>query len=339
MNEKAALALLAGAAVAFARRRQRRVPTPFVVSYPMARALRLSPIAAAIVAILTGCAESAPKQDSAAASVAPAAPRTALADAPDRTLTRDGMTINYRSIGSGEPVLLIHGYGDNLKMWAGLADSIATTHRVIAVDTRGFGRSSKPAGVANYGQAMVDDLVAVLDSTGSPNAHVVGYSMGAGLAASLALSHPERVRTVTLAAGVYPKNAAAMGEMTRPWIDDLEHGRRLTTLIKQVAPAVPDSQVKGFSDQIFAEGDSAALVAVLKSFVDMSVDWSKVTATKIPAVVIVGADDPLRPYSRDLAARWPGAKHVEIPATDHVTIPGSPRLLEEVRLLVRANPR
>jgi pimeloyl-ACP methyl ester carboxylesterase len=304
----------------------------------MARLLRpFSIAAAALAAVVIGCAESAPKQDSVAS--VPPSPRTALVDAPDMTLTRDGVTINYRTIGSGEPVLLIHGYGDNLKMWAGPADSIATTHRVIVVDTRGFGRSSKPAGVTNYGQAMVDDLVAVLDATGSSSAHVVGYSMGAGLAASLALSHPERVRTVTLAAGAFPKNAAAMGELTRPWIDDLEHGRRLTTLIKQIVPVLPDSQVKSFSDQIFAESDSAALVAVLKSFADLTLDWSKVAATKIPAVVIVGADDPLRSYSRDLAAVWPGAKHVEVPATDHATIPGSRRLLAEVRLLVQANPQ
>jgi hypothetical protein len=52
-----------------------------------------------------------------------------------------------------------------------------------------------------------------------------------------------------------------------------------------------------------------------------------------------GADDPLRAYSRDLAARWPGSKHVEMPATDHATIPASPRLLEEVRLLAQANPQ
>jgi pimeloyl-ACP methyl ester carboxylesterase len=186
---------------------------------------------------------------------------------------------------------------------------------------------------------MVEDLVALLDATGSSSAHIVGYSMGAVLAASMALSHPERVRTVTLAAGAFPKNAAAMGKLTRPWIDDLEHGRRRTTLIKQIVPTLPDSQVKSFSDQIFAEGDSAALVAVLKSFTDLTIDWSKVAATKIPAVAIVGVDDPLRPYSRDLAAAWPGAKHVEVPATDHVTIPASPRLLEEVRLLVQTKPK
>lgn len=285
------------------------------------------------LADLAACAESAPQQE----SVSPPASPTTLLDASDRTLTRGEVTINYRSLGSGEPILLVHGYGDNLKMWAGLADSLATTHRVIAVDARGFGKSSKPAGVENYGRAMVEDLVGLLDTAGVRQAHIVGYSMGAMLGAELALSHPDRVRTVTLAAGAFPKDAAAMHDMIRPWIDDLEHGRRLTRLLKEVVPVLPDSQVKSFSDQLFAESDSAALVGAMKSFGDLSIDWSKVTATTIPAVAIVGADDPLRPYSRDLASRWPGAKLVELPATDHMTIPASPRLLDEIRLVTKAH--
>jgi pimeloyl-ACP methyl ester carboxylesterase len=296
--------------------------------------LRSALTVGALAALCAACAESRPQEE----SVPAAASRTTLLDAPDQSFTRGGVTINYRSIGSGEPILLVHGYGDNLKMWAGLADSLATAHRVIAVDARGFGKSSKPAGVANYGRAMIEDLVALLDTTGTRQAHVVGYSMGAMLAAELALSHPDRVRTVTLAAGSFHKDAAAMRDMIRPWIDDLEHGRRLTKLLKDIVPVLPDSQAKSFSDQLFAESDSAALVDVMKSFGDLSVDWVKVGATRIPAVAIVGEDDPLRPYSRDLAARWPGAKHLEIPATDHMTIFTSPRLLEEIRLVTKANP-
>jgi pimeloyl-ACP methyl ester carboxylesterase len=286
------------------------------------------------VALTAACAESPPQQE---VTAEPRASVVTLLDATDRTLSRDGITINYRSIGDGDPILLVHGYGDNLKMWAGLADSLAITHRVITVDTRGFGKSSKPRGAESYGPAMVADLVALLDTAGATQAHVVGYSMGAMLAASLALSHPERVRSVTLAAGAFQKDAAAMRRLTAPWVADLENGRRLTRLLKEVVPVLADSQVKSFSDQLFAESDSAALVGVLRSFGDLPVDWARVDATKIPAVAIVGVDDPLRPYSRDLAARWPGAKLVEIPATDHMTIPASPRLLEEIRLVVKAH--
>ena len=145
----------------------------------------------AFAALAVACGEP-PRQPQAP----PAARPTTLLDAPGQTFTRGGITINYRSIGQGEPVLLLHGYGDNLKMWAGLADSLATTYRVIAVDARGFGKSSKPAGVENYGTAMVDDFIALLDTTGTTQVHVVGYSMGALHVATLALSHPDRVRTV-----------------------------------------------------------------------------------------------------------------------------------------------
>jgi non-heme chloroperoxidase len=285
------------------------------------------------LAAIVACAESAPQRES-----VPVAKPTTLLDAPDQNFSRGGITINYRSLGTGAPVLLIHGYGDNLKMGAGLADSLAAAHRVIAVDARGFGGSSKPAGVGNYGHAMIEDLVALLDTTGTKQVHVGGYSMGAVLASSLALSHPDRVRTVTLVAGAFPKNPAAMRALVGPWIDDLEHGRRLTGLLKQIVPALPDSQARSASDQIFAESDSAALVDVFKGFPDVSIDWAKVAATKVPAVAIVGADDPLRPYSRDLVAKWPGARLVEVPATDHATIPTAPRLLDEIRLAMTEHP-
>jgi pimeloyl-ACP methyl ester carboxylesterase len=280
------------------------------------------------------CSSEPPRQAPATASAAP----VSLLDAPDQSFARGEVTINYRSIGTGEPILLVHGYGDNLKMWAGLADSLATTHRVIAVDTRGFGKSSKPAGVANYGQAMVDDLVALLDHVDATQAHVVGYSMGAMLAAELATDYPARVRTATLAAGSFREKKEDMRAMIAPWIDDLEQGRRLVTLIKQVVPVLPDSTVRNFSDQLFAESDSAALVGAMRSFEDLNVDWSKVATSRVPTIAIVGVDDPLRPWSTLLASRWPGAKLVEIPATDHMTIPASAQLLAEIRALATANP-
>jgi pimeloyl-ACP methyl ester carboxylesterase len=290
---------------------------------------RMSP--GLLVGILA-CSESAPRQT----ETGQASASVALLDAPDESFVGGPVTINYRSTGTGDPILFVHGYGDNLKMWAGLADSLATQHRVIAMDTRGFGRSSKPAGVANYGQAMVDDMVALLDHIGAGKAHVVGYSMGALLAADLALAHPERVRTVTLAAGGF-RDRAAMRAMTAPWIADIEGGRRLTGLLKQIVPVLPDSTARAFSDQLFAESDSAALVDALKGFEDLSIDWQKAATSTIPAVVIVGVDDPLLPYSRELAAKWPGAKLVELPDTDHMTVFSAPRMLEEIRALIQAN--
>ena len=302
----------------------------------MAASTRCLACAAVLVAAACGGdRDGASSTDSPA--VAAASPAT-LELSPDRTFTRDGVVINYRVIGTGDPLLLIHGYGDNLMMWVGTADSLARDHRVIAVDTRGFGKSGKPAGETSYGTAMIDDLTALLDHLDIRQVHVVGYSMGAMLASRLALSHPERVRTATMAAGTYAPDTVALRTLVTPWLDDLEHGRRLTRLLKQIVPVLSDSLARSYSDQLFAEGDSAAYVGVMRGFVPLSVDWARVAESRVPAVVIVGMDDPLRPYSPALAAKWPGAKLVELPATDHMTIFTARQLIDEVRALTKANP-
>ncbi len=291
-----------------------------------------------VAALSLACAACAQSRDDTVDSVATATV-TVLAEASDQSFTRGDVALNYRVIGAGEPVLLVHGYGDNLMMWSGfLADSLAREHRVVAIDTRAFGKSAKPAGAENYGVAMVDDLVALLDHLQIAQAHVVGYSMGAVLTAQLALTHPERVRTATMAAGLFPKDSAAMHALGAPWIAEITSGRRLTKFVKEIVPVLPDSIARGYSDQLFAESDSAALLGVLQGFMRLSVDWAKVAASRVPAVAIVGVDDPLRPYSAALAAKWPGAKHVELPATDHMTVFTSPVMLAEVRALHSANP-
>ena len=296
-------------------------------------------VVAALALACWGCTQSKDAAVNSSASTSAAATVTALAEAPDQSFSRGDVAINYRVIGAGEPVLLVHGYGDNLMMWSGfLADSLARDYRVVAIDTRAFGKSGKPAGAEHYGGAMVDDLVALLDHERIAQAHVVGYSMGAILTAELALTHPGRVRTATMVAGIFPKDSVAMHALGAPWIADIASGRRLTRFVQYIVPLLPDSVARGYSDQLFAESDSAALLGVLEGLPRLSVDWAKVTASQVPVVVAVGIDDPLRPYSAALAANWPEAKHVELPATNHITVFTSPVLLAEVRGLLSANP-
>ena len=75
-----------------------------------------------------------------------------LLEAPDRFFTSNGVSIRYRVIGEGEPMLLLHGYTDRLEMWAGTADSLARDFRVIVPDLRGSGLSTKFGDPAQYGR-------------------------------------------------------------------------------------------------------------------------------------------------------------------------------------------
>ncbi len=115
----------------------------------------------------------------------------------------DGVHVRYREAGSGPAVVLIHGYGASSESWLGVMPELAAHHRVIAIDLKGFGWTSRPAG--DYSPTAQAALVwSVLDQLKVSDVAIVGHSWGASVALELAIAHPERVRRVALyAAYVY----------------------------------------------------------------------------------------------------------------------------------------
>jgi 3-oxoadipate enol-lactonase len=113
------------------------------------------------------------------------------------TLETNGARIHYEVEGSGPPVVLIHAGIANLRMWDDQATALREAYRVIRYDTRGFGRTETDA-VPFSNRA---DVAALLEHLGEESAHVVGLSRGAMIALDFAIERPERVRSLTVAAG------------------------------------------------------------------------------------------------------------------------------------------
>lgn len=111
----------------------------------------------------------------------------------------DGVEINYRSIGSGEDVILIHGLAASQAFWHPLVvQGLAEQHQVTVYDLRGHGYSSMPC--TGYTSAvMAEDLHHLLDHLDIESAHVVGHSFGGLIALHYAILHPERTQSLTLA--------------------------------------------------------------------------------------------------------------------------------------------
>jgi 3-oxoadipate enol-lactonase len=105
----------------------------------------------------------------------------------------------FDSTGAGAPVLLVMGLGMNATGWWRTVPVLARSHRVLAFDNRGMGRSGKPPGPYTMDE-LADDAVAVLDAAGEPAAHVYGISLGGMIAQHIALRHPDRVRGLVLGA-------------------------------------------------------------------------------------------------------------------------------------------
>jgi len=103
--------------------------------------------------------------------------------------------IYYETIGKGAPIVFHHGNGNCVKDWytLGYVDELAAEHQLILIDSRGYGKSSKPhdpAAYSLYNRAAY--TVAVLDALDIPKAHCFGGSIGAAMCLILAIYYPER---------------------------------------------------------------------------------------------------------------------------------------------------
>ncbi|MFF8728612.1 alpha/beta fold hydrolase [Streptomyces sp. NPDC015171] len=102
--------------------------------------------------------------------------------------------------GTGPLVLLLHGFPESWYAWRHQLPALASAgYRAVALDVRGYGRSSRPASVAAYRMLdLVEDTAAVVEALGERSAVVVGHDWGASIAAASALTRPDVVRAVGL---------------------------------------------------------------------------------------------------------------------------------------------
>ena len=103
-----------------------------------------------------------------------------------------GAQIYYARYGKGDPVILLHGGLGNSDHWANQVPALAEHFQVIAIDSRGQGRSTRTKARITY-EVMANDVIAVMDSLKIDRASLVGWSDGGEIALKLAISHPDRV--------------------------------------------------------------------------------------------------------------------------------------------------
>lgn len=122
---------------------------------------------------------------------------------------------------NGTPVLLIHGFPDSARLWRHQIPALTHAgYRAIAPDLRGFGRSDRPADVDEYKMSTVArDMIAVLDDADLDEVHVVGHDWGAAIAWYLALTSPDRVRTLVALSVGHPSafREAGIQQVEKSW--------------------------------------------------------------------------------------------------------------------------
>jgi pimeloyl-ACP methyl ester carboxylesterase len=211
-----------------------------------------------------------------------------------------------------EPIVLVHGFASTKETnW--VAPGWVTTlrragRRVIALDNRGHGASSKLYDPADYHTAkMAGDVAALLDHLGLPRADVMGYSMGARIAAFLALEQPDRVCVLILGGlGFHLVEGVGLPESIAAALE---------------APSLTDvadrtgRQVRAFAEQ--TRSDLRALAACIRGS-RQTLSRAQVAAISVPTLVAVGSKDEVAGSAEELAALIPGAQALDIPGRDHM---------------------
>jgi pimeloyl-ACP methyl ester carboxylesterase len=125
---------------------------------------------------------------------------TAVTDLPYRSIAAGGFELAVVDRGSGEAVLMLHGFPSSAMDWRHQIPAlVAAGYRVIAPDLLGLGRSPKPTEIEHYTAALeLARAVALLDTLGIARAHIVCHDRGAGIGWGLAALHPQRVGRVVV---------------------------------------------------------------------------------------------------------------------------------------------
>lgn len=226
------------------------------------------------------------------------------------------LTVHYREHGSGAPVMLLHGNWATGAWWEPTLALLPDGFRGLAPDMRGRGATQGPDN--DYSLALLaHDALRFADALGLRQFHLVGHSLGAGVAMQLALDHGDRV--------------ASLAAVAPPWVDGMpaaansaERQQMLKTnfdlfamALKALAPTAPDDS---FWRQLVSEGHEQRLAAAIGA-IEALAAWMPGDALRsisCPKLVIGGENDILiAPPAVARAAQALGVQEFIIPGVGH----------------------
>jgi pimeloyl-ACP methyl ester carboxylesterase len=256
---------------------------------------------------------------------------------PQHEVELHGHLVGYRMMGSGPPLVLLHGITSNGDAWREVMPKLAEKHTVIAPDLMGHGRSAKPRGDYSLGAyaAGVRDLLAVL---GFESGSVVGHSFGGGIALQFAYLFPEYVDRVVLVssgglgrevhpllrAAVLPGSEWVLPLLAREW--SVKAGDAVRTVAARLGlEAGPDLAefARGYASLV-DPGAREAFIDTMRGVIGP--EGQKVSAMdrlyladQMPFLIIWGDADPIIPVSHGRAAHEavPGSRYVELEGSGH----------------------
>lgn len=236
------------------------------------------------------------------------------------------LRVHFREAGSGDPVLLIHGWPVDSRLWSRQIERLGERHRVLALDLPGYGESDPPGEVSF--DVLVGTVAGFLDAVGIERAAVVGHDVGGAIALLAAIRHPERVsRLVVMDTTPYPELPLLIRLLVLagriPGLGALLVSRLGFRLLFRLGTAGPGIDAGALADR-FRPADRArrvALVDAIRRFDRRELEEVEAGLGLItcPTLVLWAAADPTGPLllAHRLAAGIPGSTLVKVPDCGH----------------------
>jgi pimeloyl-ACP methyl ester carboxylesterase len=247
--------------------------------------------------------------------------------------------VHVEQAGTGEPVVLLHGFGASAYSWRKVMPGLAgglRGHRVVAIDLNGFGYTQRPRARARYTREAQAKLVLdTLDALGIARAHFVGHSYGGGLTLYLAQEHPERFRSMVLVDSSAPtyandrrSRAAAFKPLTGFFVRTF--ALRRSAVRKGLLHSFWDDRlvtpelVEAYYDRLVIEGATDAFYGLTAPA--PAGDTVRLETIAVPTLVVWGAHDELiaPEAGRRAAARLQHAEFVLFANSGHLPMEEEP---------------
>ena len=234
----------------------------------------------------------------------------------------NGARLTYEMVGQGPPLLLLHGFGVDRRMWQPQVTALSSQYTLVLCDMPGFGASEDPTETKTYTSS---DMVSLIAHLGFNQVHLCGLSYGGAVALDMAIEHPELIATLTLASsgiGGYKFSQEYIAQLKVS--EDLARAGELkaaqknwlsSPLFKHISKdpswrAALTEMVEGYCGWHWTHFCKRLNVRTIKHLEDI----------KVPALVVIGAlDEPDFLAMGDcLAERIPAARFVTIREAGHM---------------------